>query len=303
MRLTKQQKALLINFYSYKRPHASDSEKQFIDAFIMPAVKQYPDLWFIDAVGNIHLDLRQTEENRTLFVAHTDSVHKEAGRQTPIIKNNKMQLPSPKNGANNSNCLGADDASGILILLQLIKHNTPAYYIFTRAEERGGIGAQHVAKTYEDLLFEFDRAVAFDRRGTHSVITHQAFGRTCSEEFAEALSDALSDDVLMYCPDNTGVYTDTAEFLYHIPECTNVSVGYANEHTANETQDIEHLLRLMDAVLTVDWDNLPTQRDPALDDEFEDYKDMFSNTYAKYDIYDKYSTSGYDWFDRDEYYQ
>jgi len=34
------------------------------------------------------------------------------------------------------------------------------------------------------------------------------------------------------------VYTDTAEFTDIIPECTNRSVGYAREHTQEESLDL-----------------------------------------------------------------
>jgi hypothetical protein len=157
------------------------------------------------------------------------------------------------------------------MLLHLLKSNVPAYYIFTRGEECGGIGAGHLAEHHKDLLAEFDRAVAFDRRGTSSVITHQMVGRTCSDKFAEALSDALGTDTLMYAPDDTGSYTDTAEFIGVIPECTNISVGYEREHSANETLNLDHFLDLLNHVATINWDTLPVDRDPTAVDPIEDY--------------------------------
>jgi len=117
-----------------------------------------------------------------------------------------------------------------------------------------------------DLLREFDRAVAFDRRGIDSVITHQGWGRCCSDTFGSALADALMDghDALMMLNDDTGVYTDTAEFTELIPECTNISVGYAREHTQEESLDLVYYNNLAAAVLTVDWDALPVERDPSV---------------------------------------
>jgi hypothetical protein len=44
-----------------------------------------------------------------------------------------------------------------------------------------------------------------------------------------------------------------------IPECTNISVGYNFEHTA-ETQNITYLDRLAKASVNVDWSSLPTAR-------------------------------------------
>jgi len=179
------------------------------------------------------------------------------------------------------------------MLLHLLKSNVPAYYIFTRGEECGGVGAGHLSNSHKDLLAEFDRAVAFDRRGTSSVITHQMVGRTCSDKFAEALSDALGTDTLMYAPDDTGSYTDTAEFIDVIPECTNISVGYEREHSANETLNLDHFIDLLNHVATINWDILPVERDPALVefDTFYDYGGLHT-TYSNFTYKDNYIPMG-----------
>ena len=70
----------------------------------------------------------------------------------------------------------------------------------------------------------------------------------------------------MYLPDDTGVYTDTAEFTGIIPECTNISVGYYSEHTDKEKLDVIHLQALADRCLRIDWDGLATKRDPSVHD-------------------------------------
>jgi hypothetical protein len=90
------------------------------------------------------------------------------------------------------------------------------------------------------------------------------YGRTCSDKFAYALANELNNQCanFMYDPDDSGLYTDTAEFINYIPECTNVSVGYYNEHSDREKLDIEHFEDLADAVLKVEWDKLPVARDP-----------------------------------------
>jgi hypothetical protein len=68
---------------------------------------------------------------------------------------------------------------------------------------------------------------------------------------------------LFYKIDETGVYTDSAEFVDYIPECTNLSVGYLNEHTTRESQDLYHLNKLALASIGVDWEKLPTKRDAS----------------------------------------
>ena len=158
-------------------------------------------------------------------------------------------------------------------------------------EEGGGIGAKVVSDD-QALLKQFDRAIAFDRRNNSSVITHQGYGRCCSDAFAEALSDKFNDAGLLYMPDDGGVYTDTAEFVDVIPECTNISIGYMAEHTDREALDILHFRHLADAVLSFDWDNLPTERDPSVD-EFASGNNWWSGSMyggAKHNYgYDTYS--------------
>jgi hypothetical protein len=58
--------------------------------------------------------------------------------------------------------------------------------------------------------------------------------------------------------------TDTAEFTDIIPECTNISCGYYSEHTEKEHLDMRHFAQLAKSILLIDWDALPTSRDPKL---------------------------------------
>jgi hypothetical protein len=249
---------------SIKRPHmAGDSQAtKFFTSWLQAALPAHlrddPELVWLDAVGNLHVDTRIDATNRTLFVAHVDTVHREMGP-------NKICKTKSKWYADGAP-LGADDGAGCAMLMHLIHNHTPAYYIFTQGEECGGIGAGYLAEHYPALLNQFSRAIAFDRRGIDSVISHQGYGRCCSDGFAQALSDALNagDDNLMYLPDDTGIYTDTAEFIDIIPECTNISVGYDHEHSVKEELDIFHFTNLAKAVLKVQWDLLPTQRDPLI---------------------------------------
>ena len=248
---------------SIKRPHmAGDSQatKYFTNWLYdhLPTHLKDSDNVWLDAADNLHIDNRIDATNRTLFVAHVDTVHREMGP-------NKIRKTKSKWYADGAP-LGADDGAGCAMLMHLIHNHIPAYYIFTQGEECGGIGAGYLAEHYPALLNQFSRAIAFDRRGIDSVISHQGYGRCCSDGFAQALSDALNagDDNLMYLPDDTGVYTDTAEFIDIIPECTNISVGYDHEHSVKEELDIYHLTNLAKAVLKVQWDLLPTQRDPLI---------------------------------------
>lgn len=240
---------------SMMRPHNSEGTRRLTD-WLQERAPAHAKMHRDDA-GNLHVDTRISPDNRTLFVAHVDTVHRKEGP-------NKIRQTNTHWHAEGA-ALGADDGAGVAMLMHLLHAGVDAYYIFTQGEECGGIGATWLAKHQRELLSEFDRAIAFDRRGIDSVITHQGRGRCCSDVFADALSAALNaDDTLMYLPDNTGVYTDTAEFIDAIPECTNISVGYYHEHSEKESLDIIHLQALAKRVASIDWDSLPTDRDPTV---------------------------------------
>lgn len=223
----------------------------------------------IDMAGNLHVDLRACRAgagaNKTLFVAHTDTISRGRGGLNAIVKDGHLWKTDGKD------TLGADDGAGVALLCGLIKAGVPAYYIFTRGEEVGGHGSKYLADSWPDLLVEFDRAIAVDRKDVFSVITHQFAGRCCSTLFGEALADALNERGMLMMTDDKGVYTDTAEFMEIIPECTNLSSGYYNEHSERETLDVEYLQHLLAAMLTVPWDELPVSRDPE-DGDAEDEK-------------------------------
>jgi hypothetical protein len=242
---------------SMKRPHHGQGASLFT-GWLCDNIPHHLDLT-IDAVGNVHIDARRGIHNRTLFIAHVDTVHRDDGPNKFIKAHGTWYAKDAP--------LGADDGAGCAILMHLLHSGVPGYYVFSQGEECGGIGAKHLAKEHTDLLKQFDRAIAFDRRGIDSVITHQGYGRCCSDSFADALADALNmDDRLMYLPDNTGVYTDTAEFTGIIPECTNISVGYNHEHSDKESLDIYHFMALAEQVIKISWDALPTERDPLVVD-------------------------------------
>jgi hypothetical protein len=247
---------------SMMRPHDSEGTRRLTDWLEERAHKLPNAMIGRDGAGNLHVDTRLNASNRTLFVAHVDTVHRKEGP-------NKIRQTNTHWHADGA-ALGADDGAGVAMLMHLMYAGVPAYYIFTQGEECGGIGATHIAKTQRELLSEFDRAIAFDRRGIDSVITHQGRGRCCSDVFADALSDALNEDMtLMYLPDSTGVYTDTAEFIQDIPECTNISVGYYHEHSDKESLDLLHFTALAKRVVLIDWDCLPTDRDPTVVDTID----------------------------------
>jgi hypothetical protein len=227
------------------RPAYSKTETAFIKRFLLPLNPEQ------DNAGNMIVRVGDSE---TMFCCHTDTVHKQEGKQKLATGKTTGYLYSI-----GKQCLGADDTAGVWLMMEMIKRDIPGLYVFHRGEEIGCEGARHIAEKTPSLLDGIKRSIEFDRFGTSSVITHQMGMRCCSNEFATALSDALG---LNHVLDAEGLFTDNAEYTTIIPEVTNISVGYDRQHTKDESLDPLYLRHLLYALCTVDLDALPTKRDP-----------------------------------------
>ena len=78
-----------------------------------------------------------------------------------------------------------------------------------------------------------------------------------------------------------------------IPECTNVSVGYNNEHTGREIQNMTYLIKLAEASLKVNWSELPTVRKVGLNEEVLRKHKPLINDIKKYAFGLEVKTVGY----------
>lgn len=247
----------LLDMLTYQRPKDSGAEKAFCLRYIasIPGALQ-------DIHGNWHVVIGDNPAN--LWSCHTDTVHMMSGRQTITVDALGIASLSRRSKLHGANCLGADDTAGVWLCRQLALRGVTGHYIFHYGEERGGIGSSALTAVSSHLVDGITCAIALDRRGTDDVITHQ-FGRCASQAFARALADALNVHDFMYAPSDEGIFTDTANYVDLVPECTNLSVGYQHEHSTWETLDTGHLQRLLDALSTLDTTRLPIERD--LDDQ------------------------------------
>lgn len=251
---------LLLNILGYRRKHDSESEFEFINDVLLPRL---PNVEVFSDGDTPMVYVVRVGESKTIFSSHVDTCHRTSGRQV-LAYDVESSLIYKSTNKEDRECLGADNGAGIFLMLEMIYSGIPGVYVFHRGEECGGIGSRWLAKQHPEFLRQFDRAIAFDRAGTTDVITHQAMGRCCSDEFAEALALKLNlTHELEFKPSPDGVFTDTANYVELIPECSNLSVGYAMQHGPDEYQDVEFLLKLRDSLLNVDWESLPTVRDPS----------------------------------------
>jgi hypothetical protein len=189
-------------------------------------------------------------ESKNLFCSHLDNATSEKKRVRWHYRNGIIHTT-------NNVILGADDKAGVLVMIAMIDKKVPGTYIFHAGEEKGTIGSTYIAKSDNFDLSKFNMAVSFDRRDICSVITRQSGGTCCSDEYGNFLCKHLHMKL-----DTGGTYTDTANYMYDINECTNISVGYMNEHRATETLNASWLIEVfIPNVLKIDWDKAPIVRD------------------------------------------
>lgn len=262
----------LVEMLTYRRPNGSLSEQEFIRKWIASTGAE-PDKY-----GNY---IRRIGDAKVLWSAHTDSVHRQPGFQRLSVSNNVVRLHKDNFM---SNCLGADDATGCWILREMMAAEVPGLYIFHRGEESGGLGSSWLTKNTPDIVKGISVACAFDRKGYGDVITSQG-GICASSEFGRSFAALLGH---WWAP-TTGVYTDTAEYTGLISECTNLSVGYFNQHTEGEWQDLMFAAWLRDKMVSTSASEIAAMatRNPAP-------RYSYSSYYGGKGSYSSYGVDGED---------
>jgi hypothetical protein len=252
MRITKKFLALTKKTY----PHGKEHE----------LIDHLPKGYQQDGLGNFYLQIG--DKPSTMFTCHLDTADRTQSKVNHVFQGNIIKTDG-------KSILGADDKAGMTVILYMISKGVPGLYYFFIGEEVGCVGSRKLAAIWKDTEFSkyVTKVVSFDRRGTGSVITHQMFGRCCSDEFAKELADRLNAAGcgLSMRLDDTGILTDSAKFMPLVSECTNISVGYESEHTCGESQDIEFLKKIARAASLIDWETLPSKRDPKEEDDSDYY--------------------------------
>lgn len=266
----------LAHMLTFCRPHMSKTENGFIKEFLLPLGIQF------DRKGNMY---KRIGDAPVLWSSHTDTVHAKKGMQKVVywIDKNSGDTFFGLDKDSKSSCLGADDTVGVWLMTEMIKAKVPGLYIFHRGEEVGGQGSRWIAKDNTKALEGIKYAIAFDRKDTQSIITFQRSTRCCSDDFANSLAEQLG---LGHKCDDGGSFTDTASYVDHIAECTNVSVGYFDAHSDNERVNLDYLFKLRDAIRKIDVTKLVEKRKPGEND-----RKYYSYGYGSYD-YDGYWGSG-----------
>jgi len=250
----------LIEILTWCRGAGTASESQFVREHIasIEGIKS-------DGYGNFHLTIGKNPI--IMWSCHTDTVTRKVGRQNVKWADDKVLiLHNPQQ----NQCLGADDGAGLYIMLELIKNQKPGHYVFHRDEEIGGQGSMWLSRDNNWTKYiptSIKATIAMDRCGTQDIITHQMYQRTASDAFADSLAIQLP---LGMRKDDSGVFTDTANYVDIIGECTNLAVGYERNHGPSESLDTDHVKRLTDALIMLDETKLDYVRNPG-EYEYADY--------------------------------
>lgn len=268
----------LLEMLSYRRPAHSATEKLFIERYIAP---HNP---IVDDIGNQIISIG--DKPHIAWLSHTDTVHRYGGRQ-------QVNVSDGIASAYRSDCLGADDTVGVWLMLSMIKQNVPGLYIFHRAEELGCQGSKYIANNTPEVLHGIEAAISLDRYGYNSIITHQMGQETASVDFALSLARALNMPDLT--PDSNGVFTDSAQYAHIVPECTNLSVGYYNQHTSDEVADLFFAEYLLEQLLSMDSDALIIERQPK-PKKTSNLRELYGNEdwFRDYDSFDYAHNNDYD---------
>lgn len=273
---------ILVQILKWRRPHGSAAEKAVLNWFckefnfkpttggVIRMGNQYPDIW---------------------IVAHADTVGSE-GRNKIVIERDFIKLKTPTNNQPNNlycfnQCLGADDGAGLAIIAMLALHRQDITLFVPVGEESGGIGSTRMCMSLSKE--EMPKIViSLDRKGYNEVITHQGGVRTCSDRFALELAKHLPGD---YHPSNQGIYTDSATFSeFGSLECTNISVGYFNAHSAKERVHWTFTYKLGQTMCEIPFHTLPIEHSPNNQEEeefFIFYENNENNIQEFLNIYEK----------------
>jgi hypothetical protein len=220
--------------------------------------KYFPEDMEVDGHGNY---FKKIGDNDIMFCGHLDTYCKEHKRVWHIIDGDTIT-------SDGTTTLGGDDKAGITVMIKMMEAGVPGLYYFFRGEEgvtspTGTWGSKQALKSRKDFFSNIKKCIAFDRKGTSSIISEQMYTQCCSDEFVKALEEEFKKNGLEYKDDPTGMWCDSGVFMEMVPECTNISVGYKSEHTFFEEQNIKHLEKLVEVAINIDWESLPVKRDPS----------------------------------------
>lgn len=169
-------------------------------------------------------------ETPIALVAHLDTVFSYGKRK--IYYDREAQVIWSPHG------LGADDRAGVFAILQIIQHGFRPTIIFTTDEELGCLGADQLVLDYPESPWPINYIVQLDRQGANDCVFYNCNNPKFEkyiEEFGFVSDFGSFSDISAICPawGIAGV---------------NLSIGYINEHTLQETLHVKFWKRTIKQV-------------------------------------------------------
>lgn len=189
-------------------------------------------------------------ESKVVLVAHADTFFDEFYKKTKlkhrVIENNGFFYGEEDNG--NPCGLGADDRAGCAILW-LLKDSGHSLLI-TDGEEHGRIGSEWLMRMHPDIADKINQhqfMIQFDRRNGTDF--------KCYQVGTDAFREYIAQKTGYSEPDRSS-YTDICSLCRDI--CgVNLSIGYYNEHTNEESINIQEWLHTLHMVKEILKHDLP----------------------------------------------
>ena len=198
----------------------------------------------IDEYGNMYIKIGESD---ILFTAHLDTYSDRVERVNSYIENGFLQTDG-------DTILGGDNKTGCAILLNMINNNINGTYYFFVREEVGREGSMWLNNRIDKD--EYKLVVAFDRRETNRLVTHQRALKMCNDNLTNLLLNELSSEEYKFYEDHFGFSCDTFSFIDKINNCINISNGTYDEHKSSEKVDLKFFEYLYNKVLEIDWDGI-----------------------------------------------
>ena len=246
----------LLDILSLNRNRNAPGHGELLHRYIdrLPDVSQ-------DGYGNRFVTIGH--KPTVMFTSHCDTMSDDkVSIRHPLCYNRKEDVLFRRNGE----VLGADDGTGIWLMLEMIDAGVPGLYAFFMDEETGRQGSEWSDLNDESRYEHIGMCISFDRKGTTDIVGTQSGGVCCSETFQNALQKLISENSsIQPVTKARGSFTDSASFMETIPECTNLCVGYYDQHSPMEVQLVGFACAMRNFLVNHGhrFAELPVRRDPT----------------------------------------
>lgn len=223
----------------YKISSPSRQEGAMID-FLVKMFEKKGYLIEGDKLQNLYIT-KGKAETYPCIVAHLDEVHHSKGEGFRVVRIDNLLFGYDVDAMGAAG-IGADDKNGIFCAIKMLEEFPAVKAAFFIGEEIGCIGSNNADMTFfDDCRF----VVQCDRKGNSDFISSTWSEVLCSKEFVR---DCKIKD--FGYAEATGMMTDVEALKSNGLEisCCNLSCGYYNAHSFNETTNIYDLSKCLKLV-------------------------------------------------------